>query len=221
MHLRVDKAASLCIRPRVPAADGPVYALWPSGYESAAHEGLLLLLLTVVSSSGARRIHIPSTRPAPVVSHPQRADVNIHDDVPGDLPETGIHSRFGEEILLDPSAYQYVLLLTIAWASNIQIIPTLNAREVQFCMPKFDEAKKKLDYLSFTVVGLRLAKFQDGERLTWWCGCTSEKCTARQIFQGLDFLDQESSSYLHDRAYTCIHLQAILVSDAMGMPSFF
>ena len=45
MHLRVDKAASLCIRPQVPAADGPVYALWPSGYESAAHEGLLMLLL--------------------------------------------------------------------------------------------------------------------------------------------------------------------------------
>jgi hypothetical protein len=32
-------------KPRVPAADGPVYALWPSGYGSAVHEGLLLLLL--------------------------------------------------------------------------------------------------------------------------------------------------------------------------------
>jgi hypothetical protein len=31
----------------VPAADGPVYALWPSGYESAAHEGLLLILFGV------------------------------------------------------------------------------------------------------------------------------------------------------------------------------
>jgi hypothetical protein len=49
VHLRVDKAASLCIRPRVPAADGPVYALWPSGYESAAHEGLLLLMLCQIS----------------------------------------------------------------------------------------------------------------------------------------------------------------------------
>ena len=31
MHLRVDKAASLCIKPRVLATDGRVYALWPSG----------------------------------------------------------------------------------------------------------------------------------------------------------------------------------------------
>ena len=29
---------------QVPAADGPVYALWPLGYGSAAHEGLLSLL---------------------------------------------------------------------------------------------------------------------------------------------------------------------------------
>ena len=28
MHLQVDKAASLCIRPQVPAADRPVHALW-------------------------------------------------------------------------------------------------------------------------------------------------------------------------------------------------
>ena len=44
MHLRVYEAASLCIRPRVSAADGPVYALWPSGYGSAVHAGLLFLL---------------------------------------------------------------------------------------------------------------------------------------------------------------------------------
>ena len=67
--------------------------------------------ITVVSSFGARRIHIPSTRPAPVVSYP---DVDIDDDLPGDLPEISTHSRFGEEILLDSNAYQYVLLLTIA-----------------------------------------------------------------------------------------------------------
>jgi hypothetical protein len=54
-HMHIDEAASLCRRPRVPAADGPVYALWPSGYGSAVHKGLLLLLcmLTLPEASEA------------------------------------------------------------------------------------------------------------------------------------------------------------------------
>lgn len=108
---------------------------------------------------------------------------------------------------------QYAGQLTNFLGSNFPpvICPETSDRQACFCLPQWNQTQGKLDLQAFHLPGVRMATFEDGEHLTWWCGCTYSLESARDIFANKDFPDR-SSAWLEGRAQKCCHLKALEAS---------
>ena len=69
---------------------------------------------------------------------------------------------------------QYAGQLSIFLGSNFPpvICAENSERQACFCLPQWNQNQGKLDLQVFHQPGIRMATFEDGELLTWWCDCT-------------------------------------------------
>ena len=87
---------------------------------------------------------------------------------------------------------QYAGQLSSFLGSNFPPVICAEASERQscFCLPHWNQSQGKLDLQAFHLPGVRMATFQDGKHLTWWCDCTYSLESARNIFANKDFPDR-------------------------------
>ena len=85
------------------------------------------------------------------------------------------------------------------------------ANQACFCLPHWNQRLGKLDLQAFHLPGIRMASFEDGEHLTWWCDCAYSLESAREAFANHDFPDR-SSAWLDGRAEKCCHIKALEAS---------